>query len=73
MRACRRSPPVSPRMKELQAPPQIHPLCQQLPHYYHRGGVLAASTSEGLSSPFDPGGRPVAPVLRKIAVVKYSC
>ena len=55
MQAYHRSPLVRQRMKELQAPPQIHPLYQQPPHSYCRGGELAASPPEGPDDPFDPG------------------
>lgn len=42
-------------MKELQAPPQNHLLCQQPPRYHRHGGELAASPPEGPDDPFDPG------------------
>ena len=55
MRAHRQSPPTCLRMKELQAPPRIHLLCQQLPCYHRRGGGLAAFPPVGPNDPFDPG------------------
>ena len=43
--------PVCLTMKD----PQIHLLCQQLPHYHcHGGWGLNASPPEGLNNPFDP-------------------